>query len=257
MMQSWSRFTNDYDFLLLQATAIADGSQTPVAHKRNPVEVVASTQPKRHAISAMPMRVLTSSNSFDLKSNPTALMGRFQMSAEAAKLFETLQESPLPLAPPPESNEESVRPTPLPMPYYKTAEEKIKWMEATALKERNHHYGLVSWPNRQTGRLSLIHDHLFSSLQRHSINKCIAKGFSTGHRYAISAHSEDRCRSQHSANAPFATAHFQCQSNGGKRSNRNDRYGPYHHIAIHSTIEFVHQQQFIQRRCHQFPFQKS
>lgn len=63
------------------------------------------------------------------------------MSAEAAKLFETLQESPLPLAQPPEINEESVRPTPL--PYYKTAEEKIKWMEATALKERNHHYGLV------------------------------------------------------------------------------------------------------------------
>lgn len=100
----------------------------------------------------MPMRVLTSSNSFDLKSNPSALC-RFNMSAEAAKLFETLQESPLPLPQsqtnaPAEINDDTVRPPP--MIYFKTAEDKIKWLEASALKERNHQYGLVlrSFRNR-------------------------------------------------------------------------------------------------------------
>ena len=98
--------------------------------------VVNGTQPKRHAISAMPIRMLTSSNSFDLKSNPAALCGRFQMSAEAAKLFNTLQESPLPINDP---NEEMVRAPSI--AYHRTAEEKIKWLEATALKERNHNAG--------------------------------------------------------------------------------------------------------------------
>lgn len=132
----------------LKATAIADGNQTPVSHKRNPVEMVPpppSTQPKRHAISAMPMRVLTSSNSFDLKSNPAALLGRFQMSAEAAKLFETLQESPLPLpnAEPAMVNDETVlRTTAITTTYHKTPDEKQKWLDTSAaLKERNHHYG--------------------------------------------------------------------------------------------------------------------
>lgn len=133
----------------LKATAIADGNQTPVSHKRNPVEMVPpppSTQPKRHAISAMPLRVLTSSNSFDLKSNPAALLGRFQMSAEAAKLFETLQESPLPLPnaeQPAMVNDETVlRTTAITTTYHKTPDEKQKWLDtSSALKERNHHYG--------------------------------------------------------------------------------------------------------------------
>lgn len=102
-----------------------------------------STQPKRHAISAMPMRVLTSSNSFDLKSNPAALC-RFHMSAEAAKLFETLQESPLPL--PNEQalvNDETIlRTTAINTTYQKTPDEKQKWLDtSSAMKERNHHYG--------------------------------------------------------------------------------------------------------------------
>lgn len=94
----------------MQATAIADGCSTPISHKRNPVDSVpsSSSQPKRHAISAVPMRAITSSNSFDLKSNPAALPVRYQMSAEAAKLFETLQESPLPL-PSADTNEEVCR----------------------------------------------------------------------------------------------------------------------------------------------------
>lgn len=130
--------TEDCRRLLQQATAIADTNQTPVSHKRNPVEMVASTQPKRHAISPMPIRMLTSSNSFDMKSNPAALLGRFQMSAEAAKLFNTLQESPLPLNDP---NEEMVRAPSI--NYHKSPEEKIKWLEAMAMKDRSHNSGYV------------------------------------------------------------------------------------------------------------------
>lgn len=43
-----------------------------------------------------PQRILTSSNSFDSKSNITNF-SPFHMSAEAARLFQTLQQSPLPL----------------------------------------------------------------------------------------------------------------------------------------------------------------
>lgn len=98
------------------------------------------------------MRVITSSNSFDLKSNPAALANRFQMSAEAAKLFETLQESPLPL---PDANEEVMRaslaaavaaaatpPAVAPIIYHKALEEKHKWLEAPAgSRDRNMLYG--------------------------------------------------------------------------------------------------------------------
>lgn len=44
-------------------------------------------------------RALTSSNSFDSKSNqPVTNFGMYNMSAEAARLFQTLQQSPLPIA---------------------------------------------------------------------------------------------------------------------------------------------------------------
>lgn len=43
-----------------------------------------------------PFRVLTTSNSFDSKSN-IPNFSRFYMSAEATKLFNTLQQSPLPI----------------------------------------------------------------------------------------------------------------------------------------------------------------
>jgi serine/threonine-protein kinase SIK2 len=43
-----------------------------------------------------PQRILTSSNSFDSKSN-IPNFSPFHMSAEAARLFQTLQQSPLPL----------------------------------------------------------------------------------------------------------------------------------------------------------------
>lgn len=43
------------------------------------------------------MRTLSTSNSFDSKSSIPNFCNRFQMSAEATKLFQTLQQSPLPL----------------------------------------------------------------------------------------------------------------------------------------------------------------
>lgn len=43
------------------------------------------------------MRTLSTSNSFDSKSSIPNFCHRFQMSAEATKLFQTLQQSPLPL----------------------------------------------------------------------------------------------------------------------------------------------------------------
>lgn len=63
-------------------------SSTPPKH--NPI--MPSTSPSGQ------LRVLTSSNSFDSKSN-IPNFGRFQMSAEATKLFNTLQQSPLPINP--------------------------------------------------------------------------------------------------------------------------------------------------------------
>lgn len=43
------------------------------------------------------MHTLSNSNSFDSKSSIPNFCQRFQMSAEATKLFQTLQQSPLPL----------------------------------------------------------------------------------------------------------------------------------------------------------------
>lgn len=47
--------------------------------------------------STTPSRILTSSNSFDSKSNMAGFAAGFYMSAEATRLFNTLQQSPLPL----------------------------------------------------------------------------------------------------------------------------------------------------------------
>lgn len=73
-----------------QATAVA---ATPA----NAMEI--GTPPKNvTSVQAPPpqFRVLTSSNSFDSKSNLPSFAARFHMSAEATKLFNTLQQSPLP-----------------------------------------------------------------------------------------------------------------------------------------------------------------
>lgn len=63
---------------------------------------LSSTPPKPNTItstatSPQNFRVLTTSSSFDSKSNIPSFCNRFQMSAEATKLFNTLQQSPLPV----------------------------------------------------------------------------------------------------------------------------------------------------------------
>lgn len=79
--------------LLQQATAISDPSRHVISSTSvNPMEI-GSSPPTNQP------RILTSSNSFDSKSNlPNNFPpNSFQMSAEASKLFYTLQQSPLPL----------------------------------------------------------------------------------------------------------------------------------------------------------------
>lgn len=68
-----------------QPTAMELGTTPP---KHTPI--MPSTSPSAQ------LRVLTTSNSFDSKSNIPAF-GRYHMSAEATKLFNTLQQSPLPI----------------------------------------------------------------------------------------------------------------------------------------------------------------
>lgn len=63
---------------------------------------LSSTPPKPNIItstatSPQNFRVLSTSSSFDSKSNIPNFCNRFQMSAEATKLFNTLQQSPLPI----------------------------------------------------------------------------------------------------------------------------------------------------------------
>lgn len=68
-----------------------------------PTNMELGTTPPKHStngLSALPppqMRVLSTSNSFDSKSSIPNFGPRFQMSAEATKLFQTLQQSPLPI----------------------------------------------------------------------------------------------------------------------------------------------------------------
>ncbi|XP_037050148.1 serine/threonine-protein kinase SIK2 isoform X2 [Bradysia coprophila] len=93
--------TEDCRRLLQQATAVAD----PTRLSNNPTMDIASN-PSNTAIqshstppppSTTPSRILTSSNSFDSKSNMAGFAAGFYMSAEATRLFNTLQQSPLPL----------------------------------------------------------------------------------------------------------------------------------------------------------------
>lgn len=82
-----------------QATAIADPNR---AQSTQPMlRELSPTPPKQSNMSTLVtspsnVRAITSSNSFDSKSSIGNFCGRYHMSAEAAKLFSTLQESPLP-----------------------------------------------------------------------------------------------------------------------------------------------------------------
>lgn len=60
---------------------------TPPKHPTNGVTTIPPPQ----------MRALSTSNSFDSKSSIPNFCNRFQMSVEATKLFQTLQQSPLPV----------------------------------------------------------------------------------------------------------------------------------------------------------------
>lgn len=95
--------TEDCRRLLQQATAVADSGRH--LNSVNVLEVV-HQQPQQQQLQQLQLtptpppshRVLTSSNSFDSKSNlPQYGASGFQMSLEATRLFNTLQQSPLPL----------------------------------------------------------------------------------------------------------------------------------------------------------------
>lgn len=62
----------------------------------NAMDIAPSTSQLQYS-PPMTSRALTSSNSFDSKSNLPKFSAGFYMSAEATKLFNTLQQSPLPL----------------------------------------------------------------------------------------------------------------------------------------------------------------
>lgn len=96
------QLTKIFVSVLYQATAVAD----PTRLSNNPTMDVVSTPPtiQPHPTSTpppppstTPSRILTSSNSFDSKSNMAGFAAGFYMSAEATRLFNTLQQSPLPL----------------------------------------------------------------------------------------------------------------------------------------------------------------
>ncbi|XP_055302042.1 serine/threonine-protein kinase SIK1 isoform X2 [Sitodiplosis mosellana] len=92
--------TEDCRRLLQQATAVADPNRTQTI---KPANMELSSTPPKHpsnGLSALPpnqFRALSTSTSFDSKSSIPNFCSRFQMSAEASKLFHTLQQSPLPL----------------------------------------------------------------------------------------------------------------------------------------------------------------
>lgn len=105
MLTSYSMVT-----FFSQATAVADPNRTQTTKPTNmevgttPPPPPPPTQPQKHptnGVTTLPppqMRVLTTSNSFDSKSSIPNFCQRFQMSAEATKLFQTLQQSPLPIS---------------------------------------------------------------------------------------------------------------------------------------------------------------
>lgn len=79
---------------------MADPNRTQTT---KPTTMELSSTPPKHplnGLSALPptqFRALSTSTSFDSKSSIPNFCTRFQMSAEASKLFHTLQQSPLPL----------------------------------------------------------------------------------------------------------------------------------------------------------------
>lgn len=83
---------------MLKATAVAEASRTPNATGNlidpNPKDL---KQPKITSPLHQQYRVLPTSSSFDSRSNSANPTGRFHMSPEATKLFNTLQQSPLPI----------------------------------------------------------------------------------------------------------------------------------------------------------------
>ncbi|XP_063696369.1 serine/threonine-protein kinase SIK2 isoform X1 [Culicoides brevitarsis] len=111
--------TEDCRRLLQQATAVADPMRNqntnPLVfdpYQQHPAVLQQQQQAQQQSSSSgnggksssshlSHSRILTPSNSFDAKSNspaPTPGFAMYQMSAEAARLFQTLQQSPLPIA---------------------------------------------------------------------------------------------------------------------------------------------------------------
>lgn len=83
----------------MKATAVADPGRVQ-SNPSTAMELGTTPPQQQHMIvppPPPPLRVLTTSNSFDSKSNIPNFSGRFYMSAEATKLFNTLQQSPLPI----------------------------------------------------------------------------------------------------------------------------------------------------------------
>ncbi|XP_017065873.1 serine/threonine-protein kinase par-1 [Drosophila eugracilis] len=103
--------TEDCRALLQQSTAVADGKEDPlkVETGAGAAPSPASTTPTSNAAAPVPgsgscpgeinsktIKAMSSSSSFDSKAN-LGQSFRYKMSAEASKLFQTLQESPLPV----------------------------------------------------------------------------------------------------------------------------------------------------------------
>lgn len=88
--------TNKQKQILIQATAISESPRSLNHHQNSQMEIsqVGSNCSTIHHPS---QRVLTSSNSFDSKSNLPSFHNSYHMSSEASRLFNTLQQSPLPL----------------------------------------------------------------------------------------------------------------------------------------------------------------
>ncbi|KAI8034299.1 serine/threonine-protein kinase par-1 [Drosophila gunungcola] len=98
--------TEDCRALLQQSTAVAEGKEESSKMEAAPPAAAASTTtPTSHAagsgscpgeINSKTIKAMSSSSSFDSKAN-LGQSFRYKMSAEASKLFQTLQESPLPV----------------------------------------------------------------------------------------------------------------------------------------------------------------
>lgn len=88
--------TNKQNKILIQATAIAESPRS-MSHQQNSQMEISQMGSNCSTIHHPSQRVLTSSNSFDSKSNLPSFHNSYHMSSEASRLFNTLQQSPLPL----------------------------------------------------------------------------------------------------------------------------------------------------------------